>query len=143
MGKMQVKNKCFINEKFITLLSDSFPIGVYFGVHGFSKAPLLSMHLFLCYKKKREKMEKTYKIRFLCFRCKNLCIVNLRKFKRQNFLEQEAAFQYRMRAIITRCLYTFYPLFEVQKRFIRGFFLKILALCMVSIQEWFLIKSGL
>ena len=62
-------------------------------------------------------------------------------------------------AIITRGLYTFYPLFEVQKRFLRGFFLKILALCMVghgglyrwrenslpwvSIQERFLIKSGL
>ena len=42
---------------------------------------------------------------------------------------------YRTRAIITRGLYTFYPLFEVQKRFSRGFFLKILALCMVSIQE--------
>ena len=38
-------------------------------------------------------------------------------------------------AIITRGLYTFYPLFEVQKRFLRSFFLKILALCMVSIQE--------
>ena len=42
---------------------------------------------------------------------------------------------YRTRAIITRGLYTFYPLFEVQKRFFKGFFLKILALCMVSIQE--------
>ena len=49
-----------------------------FGVHCFSKAPLLSMHLFLCCKKKREKMEKTYKIRFLCFRCKNLCTRNIR-----------------------------------------------------------------
>ena len=50
---------------------------------------------------------------------------------------------YRTRTIITRGLYTFYSLFEVQKRFLRGFFLKILALCMVSIQERFLIKSGL
>ena len=32
---------------------------------------------------------------------------------------------YRTRAIITRCLYNFYPLFEVQKRFFQGaFFLK-------------------
>ena len=46
---------------------------------------------------------------------------------------------YRTRAIITRGLYSFYPLFGVQKRF----FLKILDLCMVSIQERFLIKSGL
>ena len=35
--------------------------------------------------------------------------------------------------IITRGLYTFYPLFEVQTRFSMGFFLKILVLCMVSI----------
>ena len=49
---------------------------------------------------------------------------------------------YRMRAIITRGLYTFYPLFDVQKRS-RVFFLKILALCMISIQERFQIKSGL
>ena len=47
---------------------------------------------------------------------------------------------YRTRTIIIRGWYTFYPLFEVQKRFFKGFFLKILALCMVSIQEWFLIK---
>ena len=39
------------------------------------------------------------------------------------------------RAIINRGLYTFYPLFEVEKHFLRFFFLKILALCMVSIQE--------
>ena len=42
---------------------------------------------------------------------------------------------YRMRAIITRGLYTFYPIFEDQKRFLRSFFRKILTLCMVSIQE--------
>jgi hypothetical protein len=42
---------------------------------------------------------------------------------------------YRMRAIITRSLYTFYPIFEDQKRFLRSFFRKILTLCMVSIQE--------
>ena len=40
----------------------------------------------------------------------------------------------RTRAIITRGLYTFYPLFEVQKHFFRGL-LSILALCMVSNQE--------
>ena len=51
--------------------------------------------------------------------------------------------KYHTRIIITRNLYTFYPLFEVQKRFFKGLFLKILALCMVSIQEQFLIKSGL
>ena len=36
-----------------------------------------------------------------------------------------------------------YPLFESQKVFSRRFFQKILPLCMVSIQERFLIKSGL
>jgi hypothetical protein len=50
---------------------------------------------------------------------------------------------YRTRAIIIRGLYTFYHLFEVKKCFFKVFFLKILALCMVSIQERFLIKSGL
>ena len=51
--------------------------------------------------------------------------------------------KYRTRSIITRGLYTFYLLFEVQKRFSRGFLKKNLALCMVSIQERLLIKSGL
>ena len=37
----------------------------------------------------------------------------------------------------------FLPTFWSPKTFLRGFFLKILALCMVSIQERFLIKSGL
>ena len=50
---------------------------------------------------------------------------------------------YRTRTIITRGLYTFYPIFEGQKRFLRSFFCNILALCMVSIQEGFQIKSGL
>ena len=50
---------------------------------------------------------------------------------------------YRTRAIIARGLYTFYPLFEVKKLFLRGFFLKILAFCVVSIQERFQIKSRL
>ena len=40
---------------------------------------------------------------------------------------------YRTRALITRGLYTFYPIFEGQKHF----------LSMVSIQERFQIKSGL
>ena len=43
---------------------------------------------------------------------------------------------YRTRAIITRGLYTFNPIFEVQKRVFSE-------RCMVSIQERFLIKSGL
>ena len=42
---------------------------------------------------------------------------------------------YRTRAFITRGLYTFYPIFEDQKRFLRIFFCKFLTLCMVSIQE--------
>ena len=42
---------------------------------------------------------------------------------------------YRTRAIITRGLYTFYPIFEGQKHFLRSFFRKILTLCTVSIQE--------
>ena len=58
-------------------------------------------------------------------------------------IELGLMFDYRTRAIITRGLYTFYPPFEVQKVFSRVFFLKLLALCMVSIQERFLIKSGL
>ena len=48
---------------------------------------------------------------------------------------QYRGFIYRTRAIITRGLYIFYPLFEGQKCFLRGFFHKILALCMVSNQE--------
>ena len=52
-------------------------------------------------------------------------------------------YKYHEHAIITRGLNTFYPLFEIQKRFFKGLFLKILTLCMVSIQEGFLIKSGL
>ena len=46
-------------------------------------------------------------------------------------------------AIITRGLYTFYPIFEGQKRFFKELFCKILTLCMVSIQERFQNKSGL
>ena len=44
---------------------------------------------------------------------------------------------YRTRAIITRDLYTFYPLFEVQKRFFQGaFFLKFWP------YVWLVFKSG-
>ena len=50
----------------------------------------------------------------------------------QNFWSDS---DYRTRAIITRGLYTFYPIFEDQKRFLRSFFGKILTLRMVSIQE--------
>ena len=51
-----------------------------------------------------------------------------------------------MRAIITHGLYTFYPIFEGQKRFLRNFFHKILTLCTVSMysravlnQEWVIV----
>ena len=44
-------------------------------------------------------------------------------------------------AIITRGLYTFYPIFEGRNVFLRSCFRKTLTLCMVSIQERFLIKS--
>ena len=50
---------------------------------------------------------------------------------------------YRTRAIITRGMYTFYPIFEGQKRFFKELFCKILTLYTVSIQEWLQIKSGL
>ena len=53
-------------------------------------------------------------------------------------LLSKTTYNSRTRAIITRGLYTFYPLFEVQKRFFKELFSG-----MVSIQEWFLIKSGL
>ena len=42
---------------------------------------------------------------------------------------------YRMRAIIARGLYTFVHFLKSKNVFSMGFFLKILALCMVSIQE--------
>jgi hypothetical protein len=42
---------------------------------------------------------------------------------------------YRTRAIMTRGLYILNSLFEGQKRFFKEFFQKILALCVVSIQE--------
>ena len=50
---------------------------------------------------------------------------------------------YRTRAIITRGLYIFYPIFEDHFFVFKEVFQKILPLCMVSIQERFLIKSGL
>ena len=50
---------------------------------------------------------------------------------------------YRTRAIITHGLYIFYPILEGQKCFLRSFFRKSLPLSMVSIQERFIIKSGL
>ena len=52
-------------------------------------------------------------------------------------------FEYRTRAIITRGLYIFYPIFKTICLFSRRFFQKILALCTVRIQERFLIKSEL
>ena len=50
---------------------------------------------------------------------------------------------YRTRVIIIRGLYTFYLLLKSKNVFSKGFFLKILFLCMVRTQEQFLIKSGL
>ena len=43
-------------------------------------------------------------------------------FKQDFKLQVEISPTYRTRAIITRGLYTFYPLFEVQKRFFKGLF---------------------
>ena len=48
---------------------------------------------------------------------------------------QKSYLNYITRAIITRGLYTFYPIFEGQKHFLRSFFRKFLTLCKVSIQE--------
>ena len=56
---------------------------------------------------------------------------------------KEITYLYRTRAIITHGLYTFYPIFEGQNRFLRSFFRKILILCTISIQERFQIKRGL
>ena len=47
---------------------------------------------------------------------------------------------------IALCIITLYlswPIFKTVSLFSRMFFWKILPLCMVSIQEWFMIKSGL
>ena len=52
-------------------------------------------------------------------------------------------FEYRTRAIITHSLYIYYPLFQGQKRYLRSFFHKIQPLCMVSIQDRFIINMGL
>ena len=51
--------------------------------------------------------------------------------------------KYRMRVIITRDLYILNTLFEGQYIYLREFFLRILALCTISIQKRFLKKSGL
>ena len=48
-----------------------------------------------------------------------------------------------MRAIVTHGLYIFTHFLKSISFFSRSFFQKILLLCMVGIQEWFLIKSGL
>ena len=50
---------------------------------------------------------------------------------------------YHTRAILTHGLYIFTPFLKTISLFSRRFFHKILSLCMVSIQERFLIKSGL
>ena len=52
-------------------------------------------------------------------------------------------FSYRTRAIISRGLYIFYPIFKDHFFVLRRFFQKILSLCMACIQEWLVIKSGL
>ena len=52
--------------------------------------------------------------------------------------------RYRTRAIISRGLYIYYPIFEVHFFVFKEFFFqKILFFCMFSVQERFLIKSGL
>ena len=50
---------------------------------------------------------------------------------------------YRTRVIITRGLFTFYPIFEDHYFVFKEVFLKILTLCMVSTQERVVFKSGL
>ena len=50
-------------------------------------------------------------------------------------------FNYRTHAIITRCLYIFYPVFKTVSLFSRRFFQKISSLCMVSIQDRFVIRN--
>ena len=49
--------------------------------------------------------------------------------------------KYRRWANITRSLCILYPLFEGQKRYFNEFFQKIMRLCMINIQEKFVIKS--
>ena len=54
----------------------------------------------------------------------NQKITKQAKFGVSNSINVDLTLQckYRTRAIITRGLYTFYPLFEVQKRFFKGLF---------------------
>ena len=52
-------------------------------------------------------------------------------------------FIYCTRAILTRGLYIYYPIFKTISLFSRSFFQKIMFLSMVSIQERFIIKDGL
>ena len=59
------------------------------------------------------------------------------------FMELQALFNYRTRAIISRGLYIFYPIFKGNFFVLRRFFQKILSLCMACIQERLVIKSGL
>ena len=49
---------------------------------------------------------------------------------------------YRTRAIITHGLYTFYPIFEGQKRFLRSFLCKILTLYIVNVLFLFLTEQA-
>ena len=59
------------------------------------------------------------------------------------FAEFSLCFTYHMHAIISRVLYIFTPFLKTISLFSRRFFQKILSLCMVSIQERFLIKNVL
>ena len=52
-------------------------------------------------------------------------------------------FVYRTRAIITSSWYIFYPILKSISFFSRRFYQKFLSLCIVSIEERFVIKSGL
>ena len=73
-------------------------------------------------KRKFGLMKKAYELSVLCD-----CEISVIIFNSHNKLFQYAStdmdkvlLKYRTRAIITRGLYTFYPLFEVQKRFFKG-----------------------
>ena len=62
---------------------------------------------------------------------------------KSSWLSHLSHFMYRKVPTITSSLYILNPLFEGQKCFFKSFFQKILPLCMISFQEWFIIKSGL
>ena len=70
-------------------------------------------------------------------------ILSLGIIKYLNIKDKFLELKYRMRAIITCVFHTLYPIFNVKKRLFKELFQKFLTLCMVSIQERFIIKSKL